>query len=230
MKQSLLWGIVPVTVVLAVFGVFYVLFPDRLASDGTLFSSVALLSLAAGSTSYVPFFSGGRKVGDAGWLSTIGIGTVLSFLLLIVAAAGVFLAVATVSQAAMAVNIVTVAGFVVMLVAVKATASAVGAIGASKGGKSSHTVWADRLQLIGNACPIPELKTKILRLAGETRFLASDAGSAASEVNLRIAATIEALAEPVRRGDEADVLPRLAHIRNLFAQREIDLMNVRSKV
>lgn len=228
MKNSMLWMLLPVTVFLAVAGVFYVLFPERIMGDGTMLVSVLLVSLAAGALAWSPL-AGGRQ-GDAGMIGTIGISTVLSAVLLLIAAAGIALAIAGVERGAMALNVVTAAGFVALFIVSQATAGTIGRISKKHELKSGHTAWAERLESIARSCDLPRLRPRLLKLAGETRFLASDEGVASQQFNQRIAGILDTVADAVRRGDEDGAEYQLKRLRNLFSERESELMNLRSKV
>ncbi|NTU68243.1 MAG: hypothetical protein HGB02_05100 [Chlorobiaceae bacterium] len=229
MKNSILWMMLPVTVVLAVAGVFYVLFPERIMGDRTMLASVLLVSLSAGAIVYSQI-SGGGRTGDTGVIGSIGIGTVMSALVLLTASAGVALAIARIEKGAMALNIVTLAGFVATFVIVSTSASSISGIASKHETRSSHIVWADRLEKLARGCSMPQLKTRLLKLAGETRFLARDQGMAAGEVNQRISGVLDTVVEAVRQGNEQVATLQLKRLRNLFAERESELMNLRSKV
>jgi hypothetical protein len=68
----------------------------------------------------------------------------------------------------------------------------------------------------------PELKTKVLRLGGETRFLTAGSGQDMM-VNQSITLAIDELSEAVKQGNESAALSMLPAIRSLFAQRENQL-------
>jgi hypothetical protein len=223
MKQALLWSLLPVAVLLAVFGIFYALFSTRLMDDGMLFSSVAMFGLAAGSASYLL-----TRGLTQGWSASIGAGAVLSGLLLLIAGGAVALTFNDLQLEAMVAGMVTVAGFAILLVAVSAPeTTSIGMAWARPGSKSSPSAWADRIEAIGRKCTRPELKTKVLRLGGETRFLTSDNGPGNPEINQGIGRAIEELSELVRRGDELSSMSQLARIRSMFAERELQMKNYR---
>ena len=210
-------------VLLAVFGLFYALFSGRLMDDGMLFSSVALFGLAAGSVSYLL-----TRGFTQGWNGTIGASAVLSGLLLLISGGGLALTYYDMQLEAMVSVLVTVAGFAILLVAVSAPEStSIGIMWARPGSKSSPSAWADRIEAIGRKCARPELKTKVLRLGGETRFLTDDGGLGNPGINQEIGRAIEELSELVRRGDELSSLSQLARIRSMFAERELQMKNVR---
>lgn len=227
MKNSMWWMLLPVTVFLAVAGVFYVFFPERIMADGTLLVSVLLVSLAAGTLSWSPLAGG--KPGDAGMIGTIGISAVLSAVLLLFASAGAALAIAGVGRGAMALNVVTAAGFVAFFIVSRATAGTIGRISGKHDAKSGHTAWAAQLESIARSCDLPRLRPRLLKLAGETRLLASDDGAASGQLNQRIAGTLDTVADAVRRGDEEGAEYQLKRLRNLFSERESELMNLRSR-
>ncbi len=229
MKNSIWWMLLPVTVACAVAGVFYVLFPERIMAGGTMPASVALIALASGAIVYSPI-AGGGKTRDAGVLGTIGIGTVMSALVFLSAAAGVGLAIAGIEKGAMALNIVTIAGFVASFVVVRATAGTISGIAAKHEARSAHVVWAGRLESIARDCGMPQLQTRLLKLAGETRLLARDQGMATAEINQRIAGVLDMVAEAVRQNNEQVATMQLKRLRNLFAERESELFNLRSKL
>jgi hypothetical protein len=228
MNNSMWWMLLPVTVFLAVAGVFYVLFPERIVSDGTMLASVLLVSLASATLAWSPLAGG--SPGAAGMLGTIGISAVLSAVLLLIASAGAALAIAGVERGAMALNVVTAAGFAALLIVSRATAGTIGRISKKHELKSGHTAWAERLESIARSCDLPRIKPRLLKLAGETRFLASDEGVASEQINQRIAGILDMVADAVRRGDEDGAEYQLKRLRNLFSERESELMNLRSKV
>jgi hypothetical protein len=230
MKKSMWWMLLPMTVVTAVIGVFYVLYPERFAVDRTLVVSVVLAAVAAGTLVYSLIAGlGGQSAGD-GRPGSIGIGTILSSLLLLAASSGVALAIAGFGKGAMALNIVSFAGFAALLIVTLADSSAGFSFGKKTGGKSSHTSWAERLEGIARGCGMPQLKPRLLKLAGETRYLANDQGGRSEAVNQRIAGVLETVAEAVRRGDEQLAIHQLKRLRNLFAERETELMNLKSRI
>jgi len=222
--------LLPVTVVMAVFGVFYVLYPERLVSDRAMLVSVLLAAFASGALVYSPMSGFGARSDKAGILGSIGIGTILSAVLFLLASSGVALAISGLEKGAMALSVVTFAGFVALFIVIRATASTIGGISSGRSGKSSNIVWADRLEGIARSCGMPKLKPRILKLAGETRFLANDDGAVPVEVNQRIAGVLDTVADAVRRGDEQVAMLQLKRLRNLFSERETELMNSRIRV
>ncbi|HWR00980.1 MAG TPA: hypothetical protein VN371_03885 [Chlorobaculum sp.] len=223
MKQLSLWGLLPVAVMLAVFGGFYALYPDRLIDDGMLYASVVLLGLSAGSLSYL-LARGFTK----DWSSPTGFGAFLSGLLFLLAGGGVALTFYDMRLEAMIAGVVTVVGFAILLVALSTTETvSVGKIWSRSGKKATPSAWADRIEAIGRKCQRPELRTKVLRLGGETRFLTSDGGAGNPEINQGIGRAIEELSEVVRRGDELSSLSQLTRIRSMFAERENQMKNFR---
>jgi hypothetical protein len=232
MKKSMWWMLLPMTVVLAVIGVFYVLYPERFTSDRTLVVSVVLAAAAAGTLVYSTIAGiGGQSAGD-GRPGLIGIGTILSALLLLVAFSGVALAISGLAKGAMALNIVSVAGFAALLIVTLANSS--GGLGFSfrkrSNTKSNHIAWAERLEGIARSSGMPQLKPRLLKLAGETRYLADDEGRQSDAVDQRIAGVLDTVAEAVRRGDEQLAIQQIKRLRNLFAERETELMNLKSRM
>ncbi|NTU58760.1 MAG: hypothetical protein HGB00_07550 [Chlorobiaceae bacterium] len=224
MKQMSLWGLLPVAVMFVVFGVFYALFSNKLLDEGMLYSSVALLGLAAGSASYMI-----AKGLSQGWNGSNGVAAVLSGLLLLVTGAGVALAINDMPLESMVTGLVTVVGFAILLVTVSSNETmSIGTLWVRSGAKGSPTAWADRIEAIGRRCTRPELKTKVLRLGGETRFLSVDAGPGNPEINQGIGRAIDELSEVVRRGDELSSMSQLSRIRSMFAERENSMKNFRS--
>ncbi len=232
MKKSMWWMLLPMTVVPAVIGVFYVLYPERFAVDRTLVVSVVLVALAAGTLLYSLIAGMGEKSGGNGFAGQIGIGTLLSLFLLLVASSGVALAISGLEKGAMALNIVSVAGFAALCIVALATSSTgfSFSFGKKSHTKSNHTSWADRLEGIARSSGMPQLNPKLLKLAGETRYLASDGGRESDAVNQRILGVLDTVAEAVRRGDEQLAMHQLKRLRNLFAERETELMNLKSRI
>ncbi len=223
MKQMSIWSLLPVAVMLAVFGGFYALYPDRLIDDGMLYASVVLLGLSAGSLSYL-LARGFTK----DWSGSIGVGAVLSGVIFLVAGGGVALTFYDMRLEAMIAGVVTVVGFAILLVALSTEETvSVGKIWSKSGSKASPSAWADRIEAIGRKCQRPELKTKVLRLGGETRFLSSDGGPGDPKLNQGIRSAIEELSEVVRKGDELSSMSQLSRIRSLFAERENQMKNYR---
>jgi hypothetical protein len=224
MKQAFLWSLLPVAVLLAVFGIFYALFSSRLMDDGMLFSSVSLLGLAAGSASYLLV-----RGFTQGWDGSIGVGAALSGVLLLVSGVGMALNLYDMQLEALVAGFVTVSGFAILLVAVSTTeTTSIGNVWFRPGSKSTPSAWADRIEAIGRKCTRQELKTKVLRLGGETRFLSEDNGPGNPEVNQGIGKAIEELSELVRRGDELSTMSQLARIRSMFAERENQMSQMKN--
>lgn len=219
MKQSWFWLLLPLAVLLAVFGFFFALFPDRFLDGGVLFWPVALLALAAGVASYTPV-----RGFQQGWNLVSIIVAAISVLTLIASAFGVALELNGLHTGSMVAGLITIIGFAVI-----PFASGMEYIPSRSVKKSSAapaggpTIWADRLEAIGRSCSRPEVKTRVLRLGGETRFLTSGEGAADSLINQGISRAIEQLAESIRNGDESSALSMLGNIRSLFAQRENQL-------
>jgi len=69
----------------------------------------------------------------------------------------------------------------------------------------------------------PELRTKVLRLGGETRFLTAGNGQPDPMVNQSIGRAIDELSEAVKTGNDSVAFSMLSGIRSLFAQRENQL-------
>ncbi|NTV01411.1 MAG: hypothetical protein HGB04_01310 [Chlorobiaceae bacterium] len=226
MKNSTWWMLLPVPVVLAVSGVLYVLFPERIMADRTMLASVVLVSLSAGAIAYNLVTVIGKS-GNSGVIGSIGIGTIMSALVLLAASSGLGMAIAGIGKGAMALNIVTLAGFLATFVVVQATASTNSGSGVKRDARSSHAIWADRLDTIGRSCGMPQLKTRLLKLAGETRCLTPDQGMAAAEVNQRVTGVLDTVAEAVRQSNEQVATLQLKRLRNLFAERESELANLR---
>ena len=228
MKNSMLWILLSVILAMTVVGVFFVLFPERFMGDTTFIVSSLFVATASGTLVY-SLIPGYGRTGAAGLIGSIGIGTVMSALVFIAASTAIALAIAGVQKGAMALDIVTLAGFVATFVVVRATSS--GSIrNASKPDmRSSQLVWADRLERIGKGCRMSQLKTRLLKLAGETRVLTQDEGRVAAEVNLRISSVLDTVDDAVRRGDEQAATNLLKRLRNLFAERESELMNMRGR-
>jgi hypothetical protein len=228
MKNSMLLMLLPVTLAMAVIGVFFVLFPERFMGDMTFIVSILFVAVAAGVLLY-SMISGYGKTGAAGLIGSIGIGTVMSVLVFLMASGAAALAITGIKKGAMALDIVTLAGFVATFVIVRATGSTGFRKASKPDTRSSQLVWADRLETIGRGCGMYQLKTRLLKLAGETRFLAQDEGRVAAEVNLRISSVLDTVDEAVRRGDEQGATIQMKRLRNLFAEREIELMNMRGR-
>ena len=230
MKNSKWWMLLPVTVAIALIGVFYVLFPERFMVDRTLLLSILLVAGATAALVSSLISGGGRNPDQSGVLGMIGIETLLSGFLLVSASVGVALAISGIVKAAMALNIVTLAGFVAMLVVALAMASATPGRASGRKTRSNHLLWAERLESIAGGCRIPQLKPRLLKLAGETRFLAQDDGRGVVEVNQRIASVLDTVAESVKKGDTQGAMIQLKRLRNLFSERETELMNLKRPV
>ncbi|HHE32233.1 MAG TPA: hypothetical protein ENL07_06315 [Chlorobaculum parvum] len=218
MKQTWLWALLPLTVLLAVFGFFFALFPDRFLDSGLLFGSVSMMALAAASAVYSPV-----RGFVHGWSVSALVGTVIAALMLLISASGVAMVLNGFHMGAMIAGLVTVIGFVLLLVATGMDGAAMRRkaelVPESKG---SPKEWAERLEAIGHQCARQDMKTRVLRLGGETRFL-TESGSADPIVDQHIGRALEELAQVVRSGDDQSVISMLSGIRSLFAQRENQL-------
>jgi hypothetical protein len=219
MKQSWLLLLLPLAVLLAVFGLFFVLFYGQFIDGNILFSPVALFALAAGAGSYA-IVRGFRL----GWNPSASISAMISLVVFLVAGIGIALELQGMRIPGIITSVVTVTGFAFLLVVNDMDDIAFGTRKAAVNvDKAGPVEWADRLEAIGRRCSRPELKTRVLRLGGETRFLTVGSTPANSMVNQGIGRAIEELSEAVRLGDESSALSMLSGIRSLFAQRENQL-------
>lgn len=225
MNKSIWWMFLPLTVVLAVFGVFFVLYPERILGEWALTASVTLLSLTAGAVVFNSMSAAATGT-RTGWARLSDITLLAPAILLVAASGAVGLAIAGIEKGAMALDIVIVAGFAAMFIVFRATSAS----GGRRPGKSSHLDWAARLEEIARGCAMPQLRPKLLKLAGETRLLASDIDTLAVGVNQRIAGALNMIAETVRYGDEQGAALQLKRLRNLFAERETELTNQKSRM
>jgi hypothetical protein len=219
MKQSWLLLLLPLAVLLAVFGLFFVLFPGQFNAGDMLLSPVALFALASGAGSYA-IVRGFRL----GWNPAASISAMISLVVFLIAGIGVALELQGMRAPGIITSVITVAGFAVLLVVNDMDDIAFGKRKAAVDfDKAGPVEWADSLEAIGRRCSRPELKTRVLRLGGETRFLTVGSTPANSMVNQGIGRAIEELSEAVRLGDESSALSMLSGIRSLFAQRENQL-------
>ncbi|MBN1929725.1 MAG: hypothetical protein JW764_09320 [Chlorobiaceae bacterium] len=218
MKQTWLWTLLPLTAVLAVFGFFYALFPGRFLDGGMLFGTVALMALAAAAAVFAPV-----RGFVQGWSLPALVGVAVSAVLLLVSASAVAMELNGIHEGAMISCVVTVAGFAFLLVV-----SGMDGVPVQRQkqtapeSKAGPKEWAEKLEAIGHQCARQELRTRVLRLGGETRFL-TPSGSADPIVNQHIGRALEELAQVVRSGDEHAAVSMLSGIRSLFAQRENQL-------
>jgi hypothetical protein len=214
MKQSWLWVLLPLGVVLAVYGLFFALFSAKLIGGDMQFSPVALFGLAAGAGSYA-IVRGFRL----GWSVSSIISAGISLFVLLAAGVGIALELQGMRTPAMMTGMVTAVGFAVLLVS-----NGMDEISVGKRRKSEIAAgpseWADRIEAIGRRCSRPELRTKVLRLGGETRFLTVGSTPADTLVNQGIGRAIDELSEAVKLGNDSGALSMLSGIRSLFAQRE----------
>ncbi|TNJ38194.1 hypothetical protein FGF66_10155 [Chlorobaculum thiosulfatiphilum] len=218
MKQSWLWVLLPLGVVLTVFGLFLALFSGRFIDGNLLFAPFALFALSLAAVSYAAV-----RVFRLGWnLSTIVSASVALFAFL-AAVTGLVLELQGMRVGALVTSVLTVTGLGVLFVS--NGMDEVSVARRKKGELSAGpTEWADRIEAIGRRCMKPELRTKVLRLGGETRFLTAGSGQADNMmVNQSIARAIDELSEAVKLGNESAALSMLPPIRSLFAQRENQL-------
>lgn len=217
MKQTWLWVLLPLAVFLAVFGFFFALFPARLLDGSMFFWPAALLAMAAGVASHTLV----RGFQQSWSLSSV-IVSAISVLVVLASACAVAMDLNGYQSEAMIAGMVAFTGFTVIPFfsgehlewSRKKTKIAE---------KFGPTIWADRIEAVGRRCSRPEVKTKVLRLGGETRFLSAGEESADSLINQGITRAIEELSEVIRSGDESSALSMLGNIRSLFAQRENQL-------
>jgi hypothetical protein len=216
MKQSWLWVLLPLGIVLTVLALFFALFFGKLIDGALQFAPVALftLSLSAGSYAVVRGFR-------LGWnLSTI-ISASIALFAFLAAIVGLVLELQGMSVGAMVSNVFTVTGLAVLFVS-----NGMDEVSTGRRKKAATSAgpaeWADLIEATGRRCSKPELRTKVLRLGGETRFLSPGSGQEMM-VNQTIARAIDELSEAVRQGNESAALSMLPAIRSLFAQRENQL-------
>ncbi|MCE1274810.1 MAG: hypothetical protein LWW75_09885 [Chlorobiales bacterium] len=226
MNKSIWWMLLPVTVTLAVFGVFFVLYPERMLAEGTLLAAVLIAACSVGVLIYSPMLTNASaKAQDIP--SRPGVASIVSGILVLVAFSGVVVAIGRYAKASMALDIVTVAGFVAMFIVLRAMNS--GNAAAKGPVQSANIVWADRLEGIARGCGMPQLRPKLLKLAGETRLLTGDNGTAPVEMNQRISGLIDTIADMARQGDEQGAVFQLKRLRNLFSERESEILHLRSR-
>ncbi len=229
MKKSIWSLLLSLTVVVAVAGVFYVLYPERFIDGPTLPLAVLVAAAASGTLVYLPLAESDPDAAGSGRVGPLGIGTFGAIILFLVAAVGIGCALSGLDKVSLALDIVAVAGFIALFIVKRAHVQPQADTGKRRGSSvSSHTSWADRLEGIARGCGMPFLKPRLLKLAGETRYLASDDGSYTFELNQRIAGALDSVADAVRRGDEQLALHQLKRLRNLFAERETELTNLKS--
>jgi hypothetical protein len=216
MKQSWLWVLLPLGIVLTVFALFFALFSGSLINGRLQFAPVALftLSLAAGSYALVRGFR-------LGWnLSTI-ISAVIALFAFLASIVGLTLELQGMTGGIIA-SVLTVTALAVLFVS-----NGMDEVSTGKRKKAElvagPTEWADRIEAVGRRCMKPELRTKVLRLGGETRVLTPGTGQADIMVNQTIGRAIDELSEAVKLGNESAALSMLPNIRSLFAQRENQL-------
>lgn len=216
MKQSWLWVLLPLGVVLTVFSLFFALFSGRLIDGSVQFAPVALfiLSLAAGSYAVVRGFR-------LGWNLSTMISAGIALFAFLAAIVGLVLELQGMSAGAIVSSIFTVTGLAVLFVS-----NGMDEVSTGRRKKAEISAgpseWADRIEAAGRRCMKPELKTKVLRLGGETRFLTAGPGQDMM-VNQSITRAIDELSEAIRQGNESAALSMLPAIRSLFAQRENQL-------
>jgi hypothetical protein len=217
MKQSWLWVLLPLGVVLTVFGLFFAFFSARLVSGEMQLAPVALfaLSLVAGSYAVVRGFR-------VGWNLATMISAGIALFAFLSAVVGLVLELQGMETGAIIASLLTVTGLGVLFVS-----NGMDEVSTGRRKKANinagPTEWADRIENIGRRCMKPELKTKVLRLGGETRFLSAGSGQGDMMVNQSIGRAIEELSEAVKQGNESAALSMLPSIRSLFAQRENQL-------
>ena len=216
MKQSWLWVLLPLGIVLTVLALFFALFFGKLIDGALQFAPVALftLSLSAGSYAVVRGFR-------LGWNVSTIISASIALFAFLAAIVGLVLELQGMSVGAMVSNVFTVTGLAVLFVS-----NGMDEVSTGRRKKAAISAgpaeWADLIEATGRRCSKPELRTKVLRLGGETRFLSSGSGQEMM-VNQTIARAIDELSEAVRQGNESAALSMLPSIRSLFAQRENQL-------
>ena len=217
MKQSWLWVLLPLGVVLTVFGLFFAFFSARLVAGDLQLAPVALfaLSLTAGSYAVVRGFR-------VGWNLSTMISAGIALFAFLSAIAGLVLELQGMGTGAIIASVLTVTGLGVLFVS-----NGMDEVSTGRRKKvdlsAGPSEWADRIENIGRRCMKPELKTRVLRLGGETRFLSAGSGQGDMMVNQSITRAIDELSEAVKQGNDAAVLSMLPGIRSLFAQRENQL-------
>ncbi|AAM72268.1 MAG TPA: hypothetical protein DEB17_02030 [Chlorobaculum sp.] len=217
MKQSWLWVLLPLGIVLAVLALFFALFFGNLINGELQFAPIALftLSLSAGSYALVRGFR-------LGWnLSTI-ISAVIALFAFLASIAGLTLELQGMRIGGIIAGLLSVTCLAVLFVS-----NGMDEISVGKRKKTEIAAgpaeWADRIEAIGRRCTKPDVRTKVLRLGGETRFLTPGTGQADLMVNQTIGRAIDELAEAVKLGNDSAALSMLPGIRSLFAQRENQL-------
>lgn len=216
MKQSWLWVLLPLGIVLTVLALFFALFFGKLIDGALQFAPVALftLSLSAGSYAVVRGFR-------LGWNVSTIISASIALFAFLAAIVGLVLELQGMSVGAMVSNLFTVTGLAVLFVS-----NGMDEVSTGRRKKAAISAgpaeWADLIEATGRRCSKPELRTKVLRLGGETRFLSPGSGQEMM-VNQTIARAIDELSEAVRQGNESAALSMLPAIRSLFAQRENQL-------
>ena len=207
----------PLGVVLTVFGLFFAFFSARLFSGDLQLAPVALfaLSLTAGSYAVVRGFR-------VGWNLSTMISAGIALFAFLSAIVGLVLEFQGMATGAIIASVLTVTGLGVLFVS-----NGMDEVSTGRRKKvdlsAGPSEWADRIENIGRRCMKPELRTRVLRLGGETRFLSAGAGQGDMMVNQSITRAIDELSEAVKQGNDSAVLSMLPGIRSLFAQRENQL-------
>jgi hypothetical protein len=217
MKQSWLWVLLPLGVVLAVFGIFFALFSTRIADGDMQFAPVALFALSTAASSYA-IVRGFRL----GWSVSSIISAAIALIVFLAAIVALTFELQGMRVAGMITGIAIVTGLAVLFVLNGMDEISVGKRKATEL-SAGPTEWANRIESIGRSCTRPEVRTKVLRLGGETRFLVPGTGMSDPMINQGIGRAIDELSEAVKLGNESAVLSMLSGIRSLFAQRENQL-------
>lgn len=229
MQNVWLFRLISITSVVGVLVFFYILFPER-TSDNAIIITVVLLSLSVGFTFYSPVLIGSKR-SDTSRIGSIGPLSYFTTILLAWTIASTYIAFLGHSTIAVAMSCLTITGFAIILASLRVISNTLDTISQKVDYNSNHAIWANHLQKIALSITDSDDQKSLLKLSDESKYLARDYEPSASNINDQITTAIDALDSLASTaGKKVEIDSQIAKIRSLFASRETQLKDKRSKV
>jgi hypothetical protein len=231
MRVKSLFTLAALIAMTAVAAVAYLILPDR-AWNSTSVAALCLFAAAIGSTFYAPFslpsYGKGR---DASLMGSIGpAGLIVAGL---VGWSGITFIVALTGRGnvAWAMMVATVAGYVVSVLVLKASAQIIDKHAAQTSGPSKRNTWTSAIEDLASSTADVTVRSALEDLSEKFRFSASDVPDSGDSFDGPIGENIEELSAGLQsaEGGTDKVLARIHSISLLLDRRETKLKAARSK-
>jgi hypothetical protein len=172
----------------------------------------------------------GRRDSESAQIAMLGPVGTLSGMLLVGAGAALYAALAGHSALSLALDVVTVGGFVAGVSLARVSADTIAEQARIVEAPSQHGVWQSRVTQLVSLCPDDRTRQPLSQLADALRYAARDLPGQAGPENARIDNAIGQLEGALHDKDPQAVLAAVSAIQVALAQREQALKARRSKI